>query len=505
MAYKLQDGYEKANSSNLPRVDAFMLANFFSAAEKFIQPEIRNVKTAKNMRAEYGDSSIGYVQLKREGIISHLRAGVCPETWTRKQSYNVTLSMDDRTILNVDCLDCKGSKGGCKHSVALIAWLHRRSEEPSPTEELCYWKKSKLSRVGTTLKAITAREMCGLPEEEEDEDRGSNTFLNEVVDCLKQESCSTSNLLNQFKPSLHALSMHSLIFNFVNEGSSDFDLFLKFVSTQLQNQDLAVISKETILQAESVLWKELRFARVTASKLYSVAQCNTPYGATTKLLLGATKVKDNKYMVRGRNLESDILNVVQKILCVKISKVGIVLHENYSIFGASPDGITEKFVVEIKAPFFEKTFSNYISEHNEPTIRYKLQILLQMAICNKDYGYFCVADPKFESNNIVTIVKVNRDDDLLKSYLNKAQCFWSKHRSGLQFLVYLLLYVIHLLRLLQMKQKLHNLEIKIEQVVCNYNVILEILAEKFYWAKLRRRETSDSTLRPFGPKAVKEL
>lgn len=35
-------------------------------------------------------------------------------------------------------------------------WLHRRSEEPAPTEVVCYWKKPVLSQVGTADKFIKA-------------------------------------------------------------------------------------------------------------------------------------------------------------------------------------------------------------------------------------------------------------------------------------------------------------------------------------------------------------
>nr|CAH7727708.1 unnamed protein product [Callosobruchus chinensis] len=38
-------------------------------------------------------------------------------------------------------------------------WVHRRSEEPSCTEVQCYWQKSRLSRVGTTLKFISAKDL----------------------------------------------------------------------------------------------------------------------------------------------------------------------------------------------------------------------------------------------------------------------------------------------------------------------------------------------------------
>lgn len=44
-------------------------------------------------------------------------------------------------------------------------WVHRRSEEPSCTSTECYWKKSKLSRVGSSLKYLTAKELSkGNPE-----------------------------------------------------------------------------------------------------------------------------------------------------------------------------------------------------------------------------------------------------------------------------------------------------------------------------------------------------
>lgn len=52
-------------------------------------------------------------------------------------------------ILSVQCQDCVASQGGCKHAIAFLMWVHRRSEEPSCTSVECYWKKFRLSRVGT--------------------------------------------------------------------------------------------------------------------------------------------------------------------------------------------------------------------------------------------------------------------------------------------------------------------------------------------------------------------
>ncbi|VVC86940.1 unnamed protein product [Leptidea sinapis] len=49
--------------------------------------------------------------------------------------------------------------GGCKHALALLMWTHRRSEDPTPTEVACYWKKSRLSGIGTVIKYIEAEKL----------------------------------------------------------------------------------------------------------------------------------------------------------------------------------------------------------------------------------------------------------------------------------------------------------------------------------------------------------
>ena len=49
--------------------------------------------------------------------------------------------------------------GGCKHEIAFLMWCNRRFESASPTDVECYWKRSRLSGVGTAEKFITAQEM----------------------------------------------------------------------------------------------------------------------------------------------------------------------------------------------------------------------------------------------------------------------------------------------------------------------------------------------------------
>ncbi|GBP54758.1 hypothetical protein EVAR_90042_1 [Eumeta japonica] len=98
-------------------------------------------------RASYGDDAVSYVQLKRDSKCCTVKCKICPEHKVHAKLYGCTLVVDEENevVLSVQCEDCVASQGGCKHAIAFLMWLHRRSEEPSCTSVECYWKKSKLS------------------------------------------------------------------------------------------------------------------------------------------------------------------------------------------------------------------------------------------------------------------------------------------------------------------------------------------------------------------------
>lgn len=53
-------------------------------------------------------------------------------------------------------------------------------------------------------------------------------------------------------------------------------------------------------------------------------------------------------MERGKRLEGEVLKEVEKKTKQKFKRSGLILHPSLPIFGASPDGINETSVVEIK-------------------------------------------------------------------------------------------------------------------------------------------------------------
>lgn len=101
-------------------------------------------------------------------------------------------------------------------------------------------------------------------------------------------------------------------------------------------------------KSDSPLWYELRYACITASKAHEAAQCKTMQGTLTESIMEATKLKDTEAMKSSRHLENQVLKRVEQIKKMKIKKCSIKLNSKYSIMGASPDGVTEEYVIEGK-------------------------------------------------------------------------------------------------------------------------------------------------------------
>jgi hypothetical protein len=203
--------------------------------------------------------------------------------------------------------------GGCKHAVAFLGWLHRRSEEPSPTSTICYWKKCALSSIGSTLTLVKCEALgqqsrrCEVKNAQTIE----NSFLNDVIQSLHNDTVEDCLLLNQVSPQRSKLSIHQLMVQLLSCNDKSPSNFRHLVQNALKESDLNEIALQTVDQYKSALWSELRYGRITASKLHETAQC-TSDGTLVKKTLGAKTFKDNKYVRRGRDLEPLVLNEVKK-------------------------------------------------------------------------------------------------------------------------------------------------------------------------------------------------
>ena len=98
---------------------------------------------------------------------------------------------------------------------------------------------------------------------------------------------------------------------------------------------------------------------IAASNIFEASRCKTKNGSLVERIIGASKLYDNIYMERGRRIEPLVIAAVEQKLKIKINKSGFFLMLSYPMLDASPDGIGEDSVVEVKSPSSEKTTETF--------------------------------------------------------------------------------------------------------------------------------------------------
>lgn len=91
--------------------------------------------------------------------------------------------------------------------------------------------------------------------------------------------------------------------------------------------------------------------------------------------------------------------------------------------GASPDGISNEYDIEVMCPTTEKTVKNYIN-NGLITEKYKAQVQMQMFFGEKKQALFCVANADFETSKKVDILTVDFDEQYCLEILGKSVVFW---------------------------------------------------------------------------------
>lgn len=116
--------------------------------------------------------------------------------------------------------------------------------------------------------------------------------------------------------------------------------------------------------------------------------------------------------------------MVEKKKKMQFRRCGLFLDPRFPIFGASPDAISDDFVVEIKCPVSPQSSLNYLNARGELTPKCKAQVQLQMKLSGRKKALFCVALPDFEKSKKVKIVTVLYDERFVSNHMEKAKTFW---------------------------------------------------------------------------------
>ena len=144
-------------------------------------------------------------------------------------------------------------------------WLNRRTEEPSVTDSKCYWKKPRLSGIGTS-KAFTLAAEIRVGKKAKTVTKPTNqsaindlpdnsTFLGEVVNKLIEKKVDVQ--LSKYKigfDQVYDLSIHQIVMKFLSEDNTTNDDFLTYTRRIVTDTLCNDAEKRTLEQSENILW-----------------------------------------------------------------------------------------------------------------------------------------------------------------------------------------------------------------------------------------------------------
>ena len=272
------------------------------------------------------------------------------------------------------------------------------------------------------LKAKTVDELCGRPTDfdscddsllkafiERGKDTNPTAFVIRYSECRKTKQLYMDHLMIWFLETY-------------TESTLTCDKFLEYCSEKMTALSCQKVYDETMDQNTKAQWYYQRFARITASKLYETSKCNTADGSLVAALMGARSFKGNSATKRGQQLEGEVFDILKEKYPT-IKKCGIFLNGKMPIFGASPDGISDDVIFEIKCPQKQETVANYV-EKGKLKNKVYFQMQLQMLMANKVNGVLVVADPKFEQNKKISEYKVTFNRRKLMPVMKGCEIFW---------------------------------------------------------------------------------
>ena len=375
---------------------------------------------------------MGHVQVQLQADTTIVKARVTPEHKVKQAPYGVTVEMDTVSgdIKVARCHGCQARNGGCKHVAALVLWLHRRSSDPSVTEVTCYWRKARLSNVAN-LSPIKAKSLgSGKNRKGDVRDVKRQNFLQSCLEHAKETGLQPRGAIFKMVGGQGSsdVDIHQAYMDELCIGLTAGDVMAGELEDKLSEALVQSICELTAAQSVSPQWHHLRYGRITASKVYEVAQCRTVHGSLVETILGAKKFKGTDATRRGLELEPLVLNKLASVRGILPQRTGLHILRAKPMFAASPDALVttgdQLYVIEVKCPVASKTVDQYVTAQGVITTKVRAQLQLQILAAGARKGILYVADPAFESSGAITIVDDNLDMDFIQPILERAEHFW---------------------------------------------------------------------------------
>jgi len=185
-------------------------------------------------------------------------------------------------------------------------------------------------------------------------------------------------------------------------------------------------SNEELMQGSDE-WFAARIGKITASRLGDIMRKTkwgeSTYKAKVRLELAieritgkpASSITMNQAMRDGVEREPDARKLFEAITNKEVALCGSFDHPKLVNTSASPDGliVEDNAVLELKCPTHATHAKNLMSDTMPKNYIYQVQ--WQIACTSSDYAYFASYHPDYPKDLRLKWVKVERDDEVIKS------------------------------------------------------------------------------------------
>ncbi|XP_053665685.1 uncharacterized protein LOC128714830 [Anopheles marshallii] len=317
----------------------------------------------------------------------------------------------EQNVSSAICTKCSAANENCSAIFSFLYWIQFQQGETKAEKEN---NRSKVPIEENAAKKRMLKRECRVLLERVDYE---NYKPNPVLKKLQVESipCTPDELELARK-----LSMVHLIREFKGD---DADQFLAFCTARMKARVCDNVALLTIGQADTDIWHELRIGRITASRIREAAHCTMMNGSLMQSIMGVSS-GFSFAMKRGTDLEGHVLVELRKEY-PGLRNAGLMLDPNCPWMGASPDGICDEFVLEIKCPYTAKTHACYV-DVNKLAPKYYAQIQLQMHVTQRKKALLAVAAPDFEKTKQITKVWINYNKMYVDEVIESAFDYWCK-------------------------------------------------------------------------------
>lgn len=188
-----------------------------------------------------------------------------------------------------------------------------------------------------------------------------------------------------------------------------------------------------MIEQGSPEWFAQRLGKVTASRVadviaktksgYSTSRENYMVELALERITGSRQENfTNVAMQWGTDNEPLARAAYEALTGEIVEEVPMIEHPTIAMTGASPDGLVGKHgLIEIKCPNSATHVGTLLS--GKPAGKYITQMMWQMACTQRAWCDFVSFDPRFPEHMQLFVVRVMRDDVMVKSLENEVESF----------------------------------------------------------------------------------